>query len=145
MLMLVLEKVAVQSWLQSGAIAVSECERSVSRKMWPSIMGPDAARRKLVDAIDWMTAPFGKDTTRSLEGSNGRSAGMSEARSSVSVAPVSARVGMIRQGLIDRMTERDSICVRDVGDGVEIKLDEKTLLEILCESKMISMSPTHHW
>ena len=71
---------------------------------------------------------------------------MSEARSSVSVAPVSARVGMIGQGLVDRMTERDSICVREVGDGEEItKLDEKTLLEILCESKMISMSPTHHW
>ena len=29
MLMLVLEKVAVQSWLQSGAIAVSECEAKV--------------------------------------------------------------------------------------------------------------------
>ena len=69
---------------------------------------------------------------------------MSEARSSVSVAPVSARVGMVGQGLFGRMTERDSICDRDVGDGVEIKLDEKTLLEILCESKMISMSPTHH-
>lgn len=143
--MLVLEKVAVQSWLHSGAIAVSECERSASRKMWPSIMGPDAARRKLVDAIDWITAPLGKDTTRSLEGSNGRSAGMSEARSSVSVAPVSARVGMVGQDLFSRVTERDSVCLRDVGEGVEIKLDEKTLLEILRESKMISMSPTHHW
>ena len=135
MLMLVLEKVAVQSWLQSGAIAVSECERSVSRKMWPSIMGPDAARRKLVDAIDWMTAPFGKDTTRSLEGSSGRSAGMSEARSSVSVAPVSARVGMVGQGLFGRMTERDSICDRDVGDGVEIKLDKKLCLKFYVNPK----------
>ena len=130
-LTLFLEKVAVQSWLQSGAIAVRECERSASRKMCPSMVGPDAARRKCVDAIDWMTAPFGNATTRSLDGSNGRSAGMSETRINVSVAPVSARVGMV-------------FGLHDVGDGVEIKFDERTLLEMLCAFEITSMSPTHH-
>ena len=98
MLMLVLEKVAVQSWLQREAIAVREWERSASLKTWASMVGPAAAMRNRVDATDLIWAPLGNSTTSCLEASKGRLAGMSDALINVSVAPVSASVWIVCRG-----------------------------------------------
>lgn len=98
MLTLFFENVAVQSWLQSGAIAVREWERSASLKTWASMVGPAAAMRNRVDATDLIWAPLGNSTTSCLEASNGRLAGMSDALINVSVAPVSASVWIVWRG-----------------------------------------------
>ena len=91
-LTLCLENVAVQSWAQSGAIAVRELERSVSRKMWASIRGPAGDNANCVDAMDWIVEPFGSATCMPFEARMGKFFGMSLRRRIVSVAPVSARV-----------------------------------------------------
>jgi hypothetical protein len=86
---------AVQPWLHSGAMAVRESDRSTSRNTWPSMSVNVLGIANATEPIDCMCWPLGNVTVNCGVALMRMSAGRSDSRISVSVAPESARVGMM--------------------------------------------------
>lgn len=129
MLTVVSVKVALHFCRQSGAIAVSELVRSWSLKMCASMVGPKGETWKVVLATDLIVARLGNSTVRPLCGCNFSCGGTSESLIKVSVAPVSANVGMAAGVLC----------------GVVIKFAffEESLIDGLMKAGFKTISPLH--